>query len=419
MRVLLHNCLRAIIGTLATALAFSGCASGVHLGTSEVVTDTKGAIAAFYMSPQSSTNWSRDGGYVALVYPDGNTKLFSTDGMDNGVVRWTRSGLFFADTQKDYIISDNGLTMLDSRKTDYQDGLVELDNGIIVGLYNGGWDDDQYVEQVVTNDGTSAKMSISNTWAPAMANCGNSVYSFLDDAGEILSSERSAVTLKRVIQDGIPDDTVITRSNSLLDFTDFVSQGLPCFNDEIVIISSTATSREDVTPNTMNQTQQAIELPCGMYSNGSGLFSCPTIERWNVQTGARVLVPILPPLGSDLNMSIENIGMSRYSDTSVQSGKIYWIHPNGSIIETNILTGESWMVAALELAAPNDQYRYLFSMKNGNVQILAVPYADSNAEQIELVEVAITSGKIIHNIPLNMKFHRNQIVRSFDFRGTE
>lgn len=111
------------------------------------------AVAALYLSPQA-----RDfpgTGHVVLVAPDGSTRAIETSGMDHARLLWTASGLFFSDTERDYLLGEV-LRSWPSPKTEYQDAALIAPDGSIVSVFNEGADGDGYTEQIVVGDGRSA-----------------------------------------------------------------------------------------------------------------------------------------------------------------------------------------------------------------------------------------------------------------------
>lgn len=116
------------------------------------------AVLALYLSPQAQDFTGP--GEVVLVGPDGSTTSVPTSGMDNGQLLWTKAGLSFADTERDYLLGEE-LRSWPSAKATFQDILIETPQGVL-GAYNLGNTDAGYVEQVVVSaDGRSTLTEVA------------------------------------------------------------------------------------------------------------------------------------------------------------------------------------------------------------------------------------------------------------------
>jgi hypothetical protein len=74
--------------------------------------------------------------------------------MSVGQVSWTGQGIFFSDEDNDVLLTKGSSPLVvPNKKTDYQDGLVVIQNGARVGVFNGGIVGDGYREEVVIFEG--------------------------------------------------------------------------------------------------------------------------------------------------------------------------------------------------------------------------------------------------------------------------
>ncbi|MFB9775697.1 hypothetical protein [Brevibacterium otitidis] len=156
---------RALIASVAAlGLGFSGCTPPTPSGLADnQVANTEvslgNSVAAFYLSRQSAGFTGKAGdGFVGLIDPKGNVSALRTSGMDNGQLDWDETGIVFADTENDYHLADT-LTKTKSPKTNYQQAIFSTGDGGSVGLYNDGFTEEGYVEQLVTTASGKAQMN--------------------------------------------------------------------------------------------------------------------------------------------------------------------------------------------------------------------------------------------------------------------
>ncbi|MDR1791004.1 MAG: hypothetical protein LBR20_05025 [Propionibacteriaceae bacterium] len=176
--------LRAGVSLLLPSVLLAGCypvGGGQTMDESEVkLGDT---VLALYATTQSMDEVSV--GYVMLFDAEGEVKQIQTKGMDNGMIGWDDNGLFFADTERDFRLDQDGLTAWESPKSDFQDALFRKPDGSgYVALYNLGFDDDLgYTDQVVDTTGNSSQVYEMVGWQRVAGWCDGSMYGISEAAG--------------------------------------------------------------------------------------------------------------------------------------------------------------------------------------------------------------------------------------------
>jgi len=109
-------------------------------------------ILALYASVPSNAQRTLSG-HVLLIDAEGQVSSITTAGMDSGSLTWDDNGLFFSDTRRDYLLTEDGLRIWDSPKTDMQVAAYARPGGGYVSVYNKGFGGAgspmEYVEQVV------------------------------------------------------------------------------------------------------------------------------------------------------------------------------------------------------------------------------------------------------------------------------
>jgi hypothetical protein len=408
-----------------------GGPSGHIVGLDDI--DLTEVAAVLYLSPQAQTWGSLDPfraaakGYVAFIEADGDYQLVSTGGMDSNAVAWTNDGLFFSDMNRDYLLQEGQKPiMFDSPKTDYLDGLVVLENGRHVGVYNAGFDPagEGYIEEVVVTDAQRSIKHVTNRWATLVAGCGNSVYALDEDSAEVPEGEPSVITLNALVRDGAFAGDVIARHESVFEGTSFASRSAPCVGGEILFLASSYGPSSDA-----DAASDRPVIDCRVHTGETGVPNCPTIERWDTRTGARLTVPVIDQTGLSLDMSIDPFDYSVYDSGSVQDKWFYWWHSSGHLLRTDIDTGRTTLLATQAPQLTNGYTSYHLRVSGSRAFVLEVPSSGGTAADnpdMRLLAYEIPSGELLSSVTipgLNKAVGVDRVDRGFAVRpallGTE
>lgn len=175
--------------TLAAAVFLTGCTAwgaDSYSDTTVVAEELKldDAVAAFTVSRQSAGFRDSGGnGYLSLVTKDGEIRSFQTAGMDNAQIDWSPQGLVFSDTENDYHLSER-LESSESPKTNYQQALFATSDRGSVGVYNDGFTNDGYVNQLVSTTQGSAELTEVEGNYQVTGLCDGVVYGLAEPSGE-------------------------------------------------------------------------------------------------------------------------------------------------------------------------------------------------------------------------------------------
>jgi hypothetical protein len=367
--------------------------------------DWESVVAVAVMAPQASTNWLGGGGQVTVMNRDGSTAVVSMSAMDVGAASWTNHGLIFSDQHHDYLIEGDGsVSAFESLKPDYQDGLVSLDNGTRVGFFNGGYaDDGSYDEVVTTIDHSGSTQHRSTEWSQVFAACGNSAYGIAQIIPEG-SPQHTTLSMRILLSDGKPADRGIATHTSAFSETAFAAPAVPCLDDEIVFISS-----QDVATGSLNRVP-ATDSPyrdpdsgfeCQLVNDGYGHLSCPTVERWNVRTGQRLIVPIQTTGVPGVDWSENSAYLARYDQNSLVEGFLYWLHPSGVLLQTDISNGHTATLATLPGTELNlgdfltGNVDYLVDIQDSVMSVLRFSPNGKGTFPTEILSYAIPDGALV------------------------
>jgi len=374
--------------------------------------------AVVYFSPYAATNWAGDGGYVVAFDTAGAYSRFPTAGMGVGTVSWTQHGLFFADVDNDYIVKDDMLHVILSPKVGNQDGLVVLENGDWVGIYNGGFTPDGYNEEVVITSIANASKSTVKNWAPLVAACGNDVYSVYVDLEEYYETGITALGLSRIVHDGGHDETLIAHEQSIFAETDLVNSNAPCVNNEVVFLSGAyLTYGTERTEYTRAGNHQSVVNTCTIHLNQTGSAGCATIERWNVRTGQRSVIELKDETGLEIDLSPGSFIAGKYSADTIRDDQLYWWHPDGLLLSTDIYSGSTQLITVHERNA-DEMYEYLFDIVDDTAYVLMMPFVTTEDVGVTgtVGEFSLDTGELIAEYTftnLEIAIGHNQIPWSF------
>ena len=174
--------------TLSAAVFLTGCAAWGADNYSDTAVDAEemnlsDAVAAFTVSRQSAGFRDSGGnGYLSLVTKDGEIRSFQTAGMDNAQIDWSPQGLVFSDTENDYHLSDR-LETSESPKTNYQQAMFATSDRGSIGVYNDGFTDDGYVNQLVSTKPGSAELTEVEGNYQVTGMCDGEVYGLAEPSG--------------------------------------------------------------------------------------------------------------------------------------------------------------------------------------------------------------------------------------------
>ena len=160
----------------------TSCSSDESMVLDPEDASAQGVIAAAYISPQLHALDSESTGYVLLIDDDGDASALETSGMANPALAWSDQGLFFGDVHHDYLLSLDGLSVSESPKTDYQHTLFTTAEGS-VGLYNDGFTENGYIEQVVEYDGEESTLTEVEGMYLATGMCDGQMYGVAEPTG--------------------------------------------------------------------------------------------------------------------------------------------------------------------------------------------------------------------------------------------
>ena len=317
------------------------------------------AVLAIYLSPQARHFPAK--GKVVFVDPDGSTTAIETSGMDNGKLLWRGSGLFFSDTDNDYLLNDR-LYSWPSPKTTYQDAaLASSDGESIISVFNEGAGESGYTEQIVVSDGHSASQRYDVFGLnEVIGQCSEGLVGVAEVTGEELT--KLAATRGVMKKSGTDRPMMLTRLYPRPDSVD----------ETLISVQSSDSSANNVWG----------VVPCQggvmTYLVSRGDTSRPElwVYRWNTRNGVADRHRLRTDDGV-LEMVSDDFGSSVLSPKMTADGGLLWYGGDGVIRATDPKSGLTKVLWDSGLPDNNDgmtevlfQGRWLF--------LLDVPNKDQN-----------------------------------------
>ena len=322
---------------VAACLMAGACGKSVGLSSIDIAVQA----VMFRLSPHSATNWGGYGGYAAFVDAGGNAALLETTAMDVGTVSWTNYGIFFSDTEFDYLIRTDGANLVQvSPKTDYQDGLVHLGEGRWAGAYNHGISEDGYDTQVIVTSAAGASRGRAFNWYPLLGGCSGELFGITE---RYTDDERGESVLSQLYSpsDGIAEIELAGMA-AIFNNTGLGNASAPCQQSELVFLATTYLyPHEDELVYLLHEAAKFS----GCAVNYSGFNrGCITVQRWNVNTGALSVAALVSEnMSGDFLFSSDHNG--RYNHSTLVGDELIWIHNEGKVLASDIYTGATRMIS--------------------------------------------------------------------------
>ncbi|MCL2483476.1 MAG: hypothetical protein FWF43_08720 [Propionibacteriaceae bacterium] len=384
-------------------LATSGCSSvdrwKILDGSTAALADD--VVMAVYVSHQSSD--SSMSGYVLLVDSHGGVSAVRTSGMDLAQLVWDEQGLFFSDTDKDYLLTGQGLDTWASSKTDVQVAAFSKPGGGHVSVYNLGFGDSArdlgqadeggedlgYIEQVVdSGDGGSSRYDVAG-FSSVTALCGSSVFSVSEVGDPYVSLAQAMGASQRTSAPVWPDmlTQIYPKPLSLEEglksvdqdsIGDYALRGSVCRDGSILTISA----------NPMKNTNAAL-----------------SVVTWPTDGRPRVAQPIVGPDGKALPVGSEIVSGTSVAEWSPDSDHLVWIGGDGVVRSTELSHGTTttlWDSGAERIRSPYTT----FAFSGSTVYVLDPVGAWAPDMQMRLRSHDLVTGETREVLTVKLGFER-------------
>lgn len=332
-RRLLNSVATAIVSIFGVATLLSACS----VDNDEVKIDLGSYEWAVFMSEYRDTSFipRASNGYVVLVRADGSYGLVEHAGMDSGEISWTKHGINFADATSDHWITEQDNSAIEQERVGLMDGLVTLSDGVTrVGVYNGGFQENGYREEVVVARPESSEHHKLNTagFYPLISACGDDVYGAYAMTPE---DGNTRFIFDQIVDEGAVVHTTVTTDSLPFSEVGFYTNDAPCAGDRIYflgkfLIYDGVHLPEDKT------------LSSHMRHETDGHKHAFALVVVDTHTGSLDWLPLVTDNGENLELSLEDVEYSALDASSLDgSGNVVWIGGNGVLYRTEVTTGKT------------------------------------------------------------------------------
>lgn len=321
--------------------------------------------------------------------------------MDTGRLNWTSEGLFFADTERDYLLNES-LQSWDNPKPNLQDLALETPEGIL-SVYNDGFDGEVYTETVtLSGSGGPETTHTIDGYNQIFALCDQDLVGIAELSGPDLTT---AATDAGLIDKPSVGDLMLTRL--------YPSRATPQETLASAVHSEAGAFTHGLVPCT-----DGVVTYFWTPENDSGA-GLTTVTRWNTRTGKRSSAILTMP--DQTRLTWNNDGLNPFSGTVYApdldaDGRLVWFGGDGVMRATDPdsgLTTELWRSPLP--AEPRDPTSIRFA--GSDLLLLEVP---SDLDQpVVLHRFDILSGQddIVVTIPeLNRRTSLDLVVRGVAVR---
>lgn len=360
---------------------------------------------------------------LLVVSKDGSTDV--VDAKDNGLflVDWHEDALFIADSDMRTWLQPGKetVTQKNSGNLDTIFATTSLGNGkLLWGSFDVDSDDVTY-SLVNPQD---AETTTSKAFVSSFAPCGDTVYglSIDEDYGEeipepadlesmseeelddyfssVTYDSRAELTLHTVVKDDKLNITSIGSHSAVMDTVTSLGFSLSCEGDEAVFLAL----QGELDGGVYNRTQdpsEPLDFNLKDYAVGSkedGDYGVLTIERWNVKSGERTIVPVTDADGKPFMKVASLLVGSAMGTTSLHDGTLYWVDGLGRLVATDVQTGKSKALSdSLQTSSNMDELAQIFtSFHKDNVSLLV--HSEFAPDKDRIVALEIPSGKVLTNV---------------------
>lgn len=283
-----------------------------------------GVVLAIYFSPQSYT-WGPPG-HVVLVHEDGSSVSLRTSGMDVASLVWSASGLYFSDTERDYLLRAS-LESWESPKANMQEAAFQTPSGIFISLFNDGWNEDgTYTEQVVVNDGTSSRRYDVQGYNEVVALCGEQIFAVAELTGEENTAKAKAEGVR--VAEGMPQ--MLTQIYPQPDRKEGTYRA-GYFSEMVGYLTSDEACTDDGVIHYLLADFKA-------YTSDETLMSY-AVRSWNTRTGEASQKDLVDMGGAILPISDEAFALSVARTWISEGGGLVWIGGDGVVRRTDVVSG--------------------------------------------------------------------------------
>ena len=302
------------------------------------------AVIALRLGPQhrpSLQEATNTDSWIVLLDAQGQGTVASVDSVAGGDVLWSDRGVFYGSRSRNYVTTDSGTQVSKSdngTRTEIQ--RYELSDGQLVTLVPKHWD---YNDGNVESDDSITTVETSGITGD-FGQCGSRILAITDtkESPSIADAAFEAYAAQTNNEDAVPEAlTAVVQLNAPDGDAPRILAVTPVIDNVVSGHNMFACEGDVITM----PTELSDEAAASSHGSTSERQRTVVLERWDLSTGERSIIPVLDEAGNPLELNDEQ-GVSEYE--AIRVGNEYRF--------------VSWGGDAFAVDPASGQGRYLFSL---------------------------------------------------------
>lgn len=318
-------------------------------------------------------------GRLLLLHKDGRVNAIRKSRLYNATPSWTATSLNFYDSDNDYHFDGTTLTIHPQQKASlFEALLVHQDGDMRTVAFNRGYQEDgSYREELIHSSLKDSSLLVAPRPIEKLAACDERTFALWK---EVSNGDLSIhTTLAEVFnQTGKGVKKIATYTELAEDNVAGFPGSAPCLDGKIFVIAGQVLSEGT----TLNSGRQNLRFPLPqlidnlplneLFPEGAtGPLSVQTLEKWDVTTGERTIIPLRTENGHPIDLNLDQSGFALYSQASLLDESVVWLGGNGALYRTSVSSGETQAVNG-DIASPTfwQDNNYAGEYKDGKLTLL-------------------------------------------------
>ena len=300
-------------------------------------------------------------GWIVLLDADGRGQVVSVNNVRHGDVLWNERGVFYGSSSHDFLTTEAGTQGFERRyHRSFERQRYALPDGALAVVYG---DESGYVVNTVHVDGRVTSVENDKT-EDSVGQCGSRILAITDTKEFRVASatvfaayaarsgnKKPPTTLTAVVQlnDHDGEEPPVLAVAPMIDGLNSRQHMFACEGDVITMPSVLADEAAASSHGSTSERQRTVVL-----------------ERWDLSTGERSIIPVLDEAGNPLELNDEQ-GVSEYE--AIRVGSEYrFVSSDGDAFAVDLSSGQGRHLFSLDV--PWREYLSVFQVTETGVYML-------------------------------------------------
>ncbi len=299
-------------------------------------------------------------GWIVLLDAQGRGQVASVDEIDGGDVLWSERGVFYGSPSWEYVTTDAGTSVIKGKWGRYEIQRYELSSGALAVVKE---EVTGYRVDSVHPDGTTSSVE-NNGVRGSVGQCGSRILAITDTKEFRVASatvfaayaarsgnKKPPTTLTAVVQlnDHDGEEPPVLAVAPMIDGLNSRQHMFACEGDVITMPSVLAD-----------------EAAASSHGSTSERHRTLVLQRWDLSTGERSIIPVLDEAGNPLELNDEQ-GVSEYE--AIRVGSEYrFVSSDGDAFAVDLSSGQGRHLFSLDV--PWREYLSVFQVTETGVYML-------------------------------------------------